>query len=76
MDFVPGTTYENASGSFLVVSVGATTTKLQYSTGPQAGRVLTKRTADLARLATREAPVQPAPAASAPPPVARTRHRP
>jgi hypothetical protein len=67
MEFVPGTTYENASGSFLVVSVAATTLKLQYSTGPQAGRVLTKRTADLARLATREALAQPAsPAPPAP----------
>jgi hypothetical protein len=73
MEFVPGTTYENASGSFLVVSVSATTLKLQYSTGPQAGRMLTKRTADLARLATREVEVRPE--ASAPTSAARTRRR-
>jgi hypothetical protein len=73
MEFVPGTTYENASGTFQVVSVGATTLKLQYSTGPQAGRMLTKRTADLARLATREAVIQSA--SSEPLPPARPRRR-
>jgi hypothetical protein len=73
MEFVSGTTYENASGSFLVVSVGATTLKLQYSTGPQAGRMLIKRTADLARLATREALVQPT--SPEPPSATRTRRR-
>lgn len=73
MEFVPGTTYENASGCFLVVSVGAATLKLEYSTGPQAGRVLTKRTADLARLATREVLLQPA--SAAPPTSARKQRR-
>ncbi len=52
MDFVQGKDYMNASGRFQVVSIGPTTMKLQYATGPQAGRVLTKRTADMTRLAT------------------------
>ncbi len=71
MEFVPGTTYENASGTFLVVSVGATTLKFQYRTGPRVGRLLINGTADLARLATRTALVQPTSLVSPAPP----RHR-
>ena len=56
IEFTAGKDYRNASGQFRVVSVGEATIKLEYSTGPQAGRVLTKRTADVARLATSEAP--------------------
>jgi hypothetical protein len=56
MEFVAGTTYQNASGRFRILSVGAGTLKLEYSSGPQAGRVLTKRTADMSRLATTEVP--------------------
>ena len=55
MEFVQGSTYENASGRFRVVSISATTMKLEYSTGPQVGRVLSKRVADMTRLPTREA---------------------
>ncbi len=54
MDFVPGRAYQNARGQLLVMGVGPTTIKLEYLTGPQAGRVLLKRIADMTHLATRE----------------------
>jgi hypothetical protein len=55
MDFIAGTTYQNASGQFLVVRVDASTLQVEYTSGPQAGKVLTKRTADMGRLTTTEA---------------------
>jgi hypothetical protein len=73
MDFVAGAIYQNASGQFRVLSVAANTLQLEYATGPQAGRVLTKRTADLDRLATTQVEaVTP----SAPDPKHRRRTRP
>jgi len=76
IEFTADKHYRNASGQFRVVSVGETTIKLEYSTGPQAGRVLTKRTADVARLATSEARVTgdaPTPPAAARPRAGRKR---
>ena len=47
-------TYQNASGQFLVLRVDASTLQVEYTSGPQAGKVLTKRTADMGKLATTE----------------------
>ena len=47
MDFIAGTTYQNASGQFLVLRVDASTLQVEYTSGPQAGKALTKRTAEL-----------------------------
>lgn len=52
MDFIVGGMYQNASGQFRVLSVAATTLQLEYANGPQAGKVLTKRTVDMDRLTT------------------------
>ena len=65
MDFVSGKTYRNASGHFLVMSMGAATMKLQYATGPQAGKVLIKQIVDMARLTTTEV-ADPAPVSEQP----------
>ncbi|MGD9889784.1 MAG: hypothetical protein AB7R89_14480 [Dehalococcoidia bacterium] len=54
MDFIAGTTYQNASGQFLVLRVDASTLQVEYMSGPQAGKVLTKRTADMGKLTTTE----------------------
>ena len=56
MQFVSGTEYQNASGRFRVVSLGPAMMKVTYSSGPQTGRTLIKRIADMARLATTAAP--------------------
>jgi hypothetical protein len=56
MDFIAGTTYQNSSGQFLVLRVDASTLQVQYTSGPQAGKVLTKRTADMGKLATTKGP--------------------
>lgn len=62
MDFIAGTTYQNASGQFLVLRVDASTLQVEYTSGPQAGKVLTKRTADMGKLTTIEGTAQAAPA--------------
>jgi hypothetical protein len=62
MNFTAGTTYQNASGQFLVLRVDASTLQVEYTSGPQAGKVLTKRTVDMDRITTTEG-VAPAPAA-------------
>jgi hypothetical protein len=54
MDFVAGTTYQNASGQFRILRVDANTLQVEYTSGPQAGKVLTKRTADMGKIATIE----------------------
>jgi hypothetical protein len=63
MDFIAGKVYRNASGQFQVLSVGTSTMKLAYASGPPVGRVLIKRIADMARLATSEA-LAPSPSPS------------
>lgn len=55
MDFVAGMTYQNASGQFRILRVDAGTMQVEYTSGPQAGKVLTKRTADMGKLTTTEA---------------------
>ena len=59
MDFVSGKSYQNASGRFHVLAVGAATMKITYATGPQAGKALIKQIADMARLTTTEVTEQP-----------------
>ena len=59
MEFVTGKHYQNASGRFHVMAVGAATMKVAYTTGPQAGRVLIKQIVDMARLTTTEVAEQP-----------------
>lgn len=62
MNFAVGKIYQNASGQFHVLDVDTSTMKLKYLSGPQAGRVLSKRLVDMRQLATTEA-IAPAPAA-------------
>jgi hypothetical protein len=59
MEFLAGRTYRNVSGAFEVMSVGKETLKLKYATGPQVGRVLIKRIADMAQLKTSEIDAAP-----------------
>lgn len=59
MDFIAGTMYQNASGQFLVLRVDANTLQVEYTSGPQAGKVLTKRTADMGKLATTKGAAAP-----------------
>jgi len=63
MNFVEGKVYQNASGRFRVVSMGAQMMKLEYATGPQAGKAMLKRIADMAKLPTNETDEPPSLAA-------------